>query len=94
MLDDIDDHIIITNIIFGDSHVEIGYMEKRLQAERAGVVSTLLLDRLLASEAIDELLELAADVVDKGLLEIRKPDTSLDPRKRLARRAESVPDDE
>lgn len=94
MLDDVDDHIIITNIIFGDSAVEIGYMEKRLQGERAGVVSTLIIDRLLASDAIDDMLEMASDIVDKGLLEIRKPRNTLNPRERVGRRVESEPDDE
>lgn len=88
MLDDAAKDVVVTSIAFGDGVVEIAYFENKDQSERAGIMKSLIMDRNLVRDDIEEVLDILQDIVDKGLLEIRSPAPSLDPRKRIASRRE------
>lgn len=83
--------VIVTSISFSEAAVEIQFLERRDQSEKAGLMKSMVLDRATFSRQIDEIEDNVVDLVDDGLLEIRNPEASLDPRKRIgARKAEPV----
>ncbi len=81
-----DKEVIITAVIFGESGIEIGYFERRDQAEQAGLTKNIVIDRKLFSEEIDEITDLLEEIVDGALMHIRNPAAHIDPRKRIGSR--------
>lgn len=84
--DSIAREVLIASISFGEGAVEIAYMEKRQQADDAGLVSTLIVDRNKFTDQVTTILDEAEEIIDKGLLMIRNPEESFDPRKRIGSR--------
>lgn len=85
MLEDAPKDVVITSIMFNESAIEISYLEIRDQSEHAGLIKTLLLERN-KFPAVEEIHDDVVELVDSGLLEIRNPAKSLNPRERLSRR--------
>lgn len=81
--------IIIQSIAFpAEDTIEITYLEKREQTESVGLVRTIFVDcrRAKCRDDYADLIDLAEDIVDAGLLSMRSPDQELDPRKRFRKR--------
>jgi hypothetical protein len=79
--------IVIASVGISEGAIEIGFLETRDQTERAGLMKNLVIDRKAIEPEMEELFDLLYEIVDKGLLEIRNPSPSLDPRKRIGRKA-------
>lgn len=91
MLEDNHREVIPSSIAFNDAAVEITFIELRDQSERAGLMKTLVIERARFGGLVDEIIDGIVDLIDAGLLEIRSPSESLDPRKRIgARKAAPV----
>ena len=86
MLEDATREVMISSVSFGDGIIEVSYFEANDQSERAGLLKTLIIDRSIIRSDVDDILSMLQDVVDEGLLEIRNPARSLDPRKRLTQK--------
>lgn len=94
MYDETTREVVPSAIMFNDSAVEITFIELRDQSERAGLMKTLVLERARFAPAVNEILDDIVDLIDKGLLEIRNPETSLDPRRRIGSKKASEPNEE
>lgn len=86
--------MIVTGVSFTAATIEVTYYEKKDQGSRAGLMKNLVVQNDVVSQQLEELLELLNEVVDAGLMEIRNPPTTLNPRQRLQTPAPlEVPDD-
>lgn len=72
--------IFVSHVSFGERSVEIGYNEERDRSERVMVFRTIMIDRDVLADEIDELQALVQDVVDKGLQALLNPPVAT-PRK-------------
>jgi len=79
--------IIILAVTLNDVSIEVQYLETRDQADKAGLVKSLVVERSLVEPLVQEIVENLEELIDKGLLAIRNPDPVLDPRKRLKKSA-------
>jgi hypothetical protein len=86
--------IILTGISFGDGIIEIQFMEKRDQAEEAGLMKVLVIAKHNYERQVRSIMDEVEEMVDGGLLEIRNPEQSFDPRKRVAASAPGTPSEE
>jgi hypothetical protein len=78
--------IVPTGVTFiGEGSLEIAFIEKRDQTDHVGLMKTIFIDvhHTKLAEQYQELIELVTDIIDGGLLALRKPETTLDPRKRF-----------
>ncbi len=75
--------LIVTGISFSDTTVEVTYFEKKDQGNRAGLMKNLIIQNDVVMDNMEELLELLNEIVDAGLMEIRNPPETLNPRQRL-----------
>lgn len=80
--------VIVMSVSFSENAVEVTFFEKREQADRAGVIKTLVVQNDVIHDELEEVTELLQGIVDAGLLEIRNPPEHLDPRQRLAKTRE------
>lgn len=81
--------LVIQSIAFpNDDTIEVTFLEKRDQNEAVGMVKSMFIDirRARCRQEAADLLELAEDIVDAGLLAQRAPEQELDPRKRFSRK--------
>jgi hypothetical protein len=85
------EEVVIHSVSFpGEYLMEISFYEKRDQQTDsrgetvAGLVKTLLVDTKIIGqhENYMEIMDLVSEIVDEGLLAIRKPSESFDPRSR------------
>lgn len=83
MLDDVNKEVIITSLILGDEILEIAYLERRDQADRVGLTKSIVMERRIVAEEAAEIHSILEEIIDKGLLEIRNPAPSLNPRDRI-----------
>lgn len=67
------DELVITGIQFGDEGIEIAYFEKRDQGKSVGVFKTMLRSTVGIEEQVNDILTIAADLVDDGSLILRNP---------------------
>ena len=79
-----DKEIIVTSVLFGDSGLEVGFFEVRDQAEKAGLTKSIVLERSQFATKIEEITDLLEELIDDGLMLIRNPAQTLDPRRRIA----------
>lgn len=78
-----DDELVITQVGFGDGVLEISFFETRDQSENAGLMKSLVLNPANFKSLVGDIMSDLKELVDAGLLEIRNPSQSLDPRKRI-----------
>lgn len=76
--------LIVIGVSFNDGLIEIQYMEKRDQAETAGLLKNLVTRVTDHEDQVDAILDEVEEIIDNALLIIRNPEKSFDPRKRLA----------
>lgn len=76
--------VVITGVTFGEGVMEIQFMELRDQANEAGLMKVLVVKTTNYLDHFNNITEELQDIIDKGLLEIRNPEVSFDPRRRLA----------
>ena len=78
-----DKEVFINSIMISDGAVEISFVEKRDNTTtKVGLVKTIVLERSSFVNLIEELEEVASDLVDAGLLELRQPPEHLGGRRR------------
>jgi len=75
--------ITILGVQFGDEVLEITYSEARKQNDHAALVNQMLLQSHEHGEVIAILLEELRELVDLGLILLRDPPQTLDPRQRM-----------
>lgn len=68
--------LLITHISLGERAVEIGYNEARDRGEKCMMFRTIMVEREFCENQLAELVELAQDIIDKGLdILLNPPDT-------------------
>lgn len=87
--------ILITNVSFGQDGIRIEYLEQRLQSEKGGVESALVLLDITDEtvQLITDIQEALSDVVKDYFSDLRKPPDTL-PNNRFQRRTSVDADDE
>lgn len=65
--------VVVTSVSFGDDTVEVTYAERREQSEQVGVLRSMLIARELVEDEVEELLDAARAIVDRGWVAIRNP---------------------
>lgn len=88
--------MISSIVISPEGWVEIAYAEKHKQGDYAGIMEQIVVDVKGAKcrDEVDELVELAREIVDLGKISIRNPADSIDPRTRIKKRRAPVPVDD
>ena len=76
--------IQIQTVTFGEGYVEIQYMEQREQSENAGLIRSIVVKKSLFANQVVSILSDLEEIIEGGLLAIRNPEPSFDPRQRLA----------
>ena len=79
--------INILGVNFSEDVIEITFSESRQQSDHAAMVNQLLLQSRDHAEIIAVVLEELRDLVDEGLVLLRDPPATLNPRERMRRRA-------
>ena len=79
--------INILGVNFSEDVIEITFSESRQQSDRAAMVNQLLLQSRDHAEIIAVVLEELRDLVDEGLVLLRDPPATLNPRERMRRAA-------
>jgi hypothetical protein len=69
--------IVISAITFGHQGLMIHYMETKNQVDTGGIESTLTLLEFDDSDLIDAIQESMVEVVEKFLLDLRDPPTTI-----------------
>lgn len=69
--------ITILTAQFGESGVEVTYLEERDQAEKATLIRSIMLSADLVAVELQEIMDLLQDAVDKGILHIQAVPDSL-----------------
>lgn len=88
------DELVITGIQFGDEGIEFTYFEKRDQGKNVGIFKTMLRSTAGIEEQVDDLLAIAAELVDDGSLLLRNPpDRISGVRERILRGDEDASED-
>lgn len=81
------DDVVVTSITLEEDFIVLQYVERREQSSAAALARSIMIDMKEAEEEVEELREIAATLIDKGMLLIRNPP------KRL-REPEPEPEDE
>lgn len=75
--------LVVNTVMFSAESIEISFMEKRDQSPHGGLIKTLVLEKARFADTIAEISEMLEDLVDDGLLSIRQPPETIDPRRRV-----------
>lgn len=94
MMDPMSD-ITVTSASFSEGMIEITYLEKREQGESVGMMRTLYIDtqKTRMFPQYMEIVDSLVDMVDAGLIALRNPEPTLDPRKRFKGKRAEPPED-